>query len=192
MSIQLPQACHNQHASRGPAGPCCFRFVGRLFGGWMVCEIVQNRRKTTMIRPKAVKFFSGFENVSRGPAGPCCFRFVGRLFGGWIVCEIVQNRRKTSMIRPKAVKFFSGFRRDVWHRGWGKCVSKMGPLGRPGHAVSLFWGVVVKVAEVFHVYTASTSLPQPACFSWAGRAMLFPLCWPSVWGLDGVRNRTKS
>ena len=76
--------------------------------------------------------------------------------------EMVQNRRKTSMIRPKAVKFFSGFRRDVWHRGWGKCVSKMDPLGRPGHAVSLFWGVVVKVAEVFHVYTASRSLPQPA------------------------------
>ena len=21
MSIQLPEACHNQHASRGPAGP---------------------------------------------------------------------------------------------------------------------------------------------------------------------------
>ena len=60
MSIQLPEACHNQHASRGPAGPCCFRFVGRLFGGWIVCEIVQNRRKTSMIRPKAVKFFSGF------------------------------------------------------------------------------------------------------------------------------------
>ena len=34
--------------------------VGRLFGGWIVCEIVQNRRKTNMIRPKAGKFFSGF------------------------------------------------------------------------------------------------------------------------------------
>ena len=49
-----------ENASRGPAGPCCFRFVGRLFGGWIVCEIVQNRRKTSMIRPKAVNFFSGF------------------------------------------------------------------------------------------------------------------------------------
>ena len=49
-----------ENASRGPAGPCCFRFVGRLFGGWIVCEIVQNRRKTSMIRPKAGKFFSGF------------------------------------------------------------------------------------------------------------------------------------
>ena len=27
-----------ENASRGPAGPCCFRFVGRLFGGWIVCE----------------------------------------------------------------------------------------------------------------------------------------------------------
>ena len=52
MSIQLPQACHNQHASRGPAGPCCFRFVGRLFGGWIVCEIVQNHRvSATCQRP---------------------------------------------------------------------------------------------------------------------------------------------
>ena len=49
-----------ENASRGPAGLCCFRFVGRLFGGWIVCEIVQNRRKTSMIRPKAIKFFSGF------------------------------------------------------------------------------------------------------------------------------------
>ena len=156
--------------SKKPARPCCFPVLKGFFSTastslpqpaisdhhFMIFYWIQTRRATW------ARDEMWFENASRGPAGPCSFRFVGRLFGGWIVCEIVQNRRKTSMIRPKAVKFFSGFRRDVWHRGWGKCVSKMGPLGRPGHAVSLFWRVVVKVAEVFHVYTASRSLPQPA------------------------------
>ena len=122
-----------------------FPFLGSLLGQkWWKLEKLQNRL-----------FFRGSGCNEGGHS-------VGRLFGGWIVCEIVQNRRKTSMIRPKAGKFFSGFRRDVWHRGWGKCVSKMGPLDRSGHAVSLFWRVLVKVPEVFYVYTASTSLPQPA------------------------------
>ena len=134
-----------KNGSVGPARPCSFPF-------WEVFWVRSDENSKSC---KTVFFFRGSGCNEGGHS-------VGRLFGGWIVCEIVQNRRKTSMIRPKAGKFFSGFRRDVWHRGWGKCVSKMGPLDRPGHAVSLFWRVLVKVPEVFYVYTASTSLPQPA------------------------------
>ena len=179
--------------SKKPARPCCFPVLKGFISTastslpqpaisdhhFMIFYWIQTRRATW------ARIEMWFENASRGPAGPCCFRFVGRLFGGWIVCEIVQNRRKT--IRPKAVKFFSGFRRDVWHRGWGKCVSKMGPLGRPGHAVSLFWSVVVKVAEVFHVYTASRSLPQPA-LSYQNTMTIIVWASPSTGHAGGTRN----
>ena len=49
-----------------------------------------------------------------------------------------QCYRGCRAMQAKTLVFFVGFKCDVWQRGGVKCMSKMGPLNRSGHAVSLF------------------------------------------------------
>ena len=62
----------------------------------------------------------------------------------WVRCSgqaMLFPCRSSLDARPRCV-FIVVLNATFWHRGWKKCVSKMGLLNRPGHAVSLFWGLV--------------------------------------------------
>ena len=99
------------------------------------------------------------KNGSVGPARPCCFPVLkgcGKGRRGLPCLYSFQKPATTSIIVPKHydynfylmhsdATFDTGGERNVVGKllrvrarpCWGKCVLKMGPLGRPGHAVSL-------------------------------------------------------
>ena len=62
------------------------------------------------------------------------------LTNGFVAAARLFPCRSSLDARPRCV-FIVVLNATFWHRGWKKCVSKMGPWNRPGHAVSLFWGL---------------------------------------------------
>ena len=95
-----------KNGSVGPARPCCFPVLKLFF--WKVPEVFHVYNSRVRL-PKLIEivFF-------------CLFHALG-----W------QNLPQNHVFSCEVVLYVT-----FWHRGWEKCVSKMGPSNRPGHAVS--------------------------------------------------------